>query len=436
MKRAFFLSLTLGCSSTPTASNPDGGLSGDAAPPDGSVSTDSGPPRDTCKGNPYAAWVSDPRLCVHIFASGLGRVRQMFFAPNEDLFVTGAGKIDVLFDGNRDGMSDAQERETFASYPGLNHGLALSPDNQWVYASTQSSVVRFAYATGSRKASGTPEVVVKGIPGGGHDTRTLVFDREGRLYVNVGSAGNVDLDQGRWSTRAMIRRWSVSNVPPGGFDYDTGEVFASGLRNEVGLFIDSQGRFWGVENGRDNLTDPEFGDITNDNPAEEINRFDTASPGQFFGYPFCWTEGNVSGGLGAGTQWADQTLPAGIQKTDAYCRDEAQVKKPAFAMQGHWAPLGITHYTGNALPFRGDLLVASHGSWNRVPSTGRLIAHAKLDANGNVTSVTPIVGENVGGNLRQGEWEARPVDVREGPDGAVYFSDDDGGRVFRMGYRP
>ena len=38
------------------------------------------------------------------------------------------------------------------------------------------------------------------------------------------------------------------------------------------------------------------------------------------------------------------------------------------------------------------------------------------------------------GALRQGQWNARPVDVREAADGAVYFSDDAGGRVFKITY--
>jgi glucose/arabinose dehydrogenase len=30
----------------------------------------------------------------------------------------------------------------------------------------------------------------------------------------------------------------------------------------------------------------------------------------------------------------------------------------------------------------------------------------------------------------------RPVDLREGPDGALYFSDDMGGRVLKLSYAP
>ena len=34
------------------------------------------------------------------------------------------------------------------------------------------------------------------------------------------------------------------------------------------------------------------------------------------------------------------------------------------------------------LPFRGDLWIAAHGSWNRSPATGRLIARARIERTG------------------------------------------------------
>ena len=46
------------------------------------------------------------------------------------------------------------------------------------------------------------------------------------------------------------------------------------------------------------------------------------------------------------------------------------------------------------------------------------------------------VGHAVDGGLEEGTWDARPVDVRVGPDGAVYFSENKGDRILRLGYRP
>lgn len=419
------------CDSSSSNSSQDGGGSADlsAAPAD----LANAPPGATCKGTPFAnTFTSDPRLCVVQFASGLGRARQLAFAPNGDLFVASDSNIVGLYDGDGDGVSGGGERFTFGSAPGLNHAVTFSPDRQWVYASSATTVYRWRYTAPRTPATGQPETVIRNIPNGGHVTRTLLFDAQGRLLVSVGSEGNLDTDAALLDLRAQIRGFNVSGTLP--IEYATGTKVATGMRNEAGLTIDSQGVLWGVENGRDNIM-MNGAPVVNDNPAEEINRIPV--DGKFYGYPYCWSEGNLTGGAGAGTQHFDEQVPQATRKDNAWCRNPANVVPPTGNLQGHWAPLGITEYTGSALPYRGDLIVAAHGSWNRTPATGRVIARARRGAGGTtVTGIEIIVGESNGGQLRQGEWSVRPVDVRQGPDQAIYFSDDAGGRVFRIGYRP
>jgi glucose/arabinose dehydrogenase len=422
-----------GAKDKPSATK-DAAISGDTRDAGGSPS-DAGPVGKTCTGStPLDAYVSDPKLCVYVYAQSLPGARQLAFAPNGDLFVS-AGKLVVLWDDDKDGTSQANERATFGQASGLNHGVAFSRDAKFVYASSATTVYRWAYASGQRMAKSDPEVVIQGIPDGGHSTRTLAFDSKGRLIVSIGSASNVDTSQSEWDTRAQIRRYTVANgVPTGGLAYTTGEVLASGMRNEAGIFVDTDDRIWSVENGRDNLADDDLGgDIHNDNPGEEINLVDGKDP-KFYGYPLCYSEFKLTGGKGQGTQWADQTLASAIQKTDDYCRDTTQVRPPIYAMPAHWAPLGIIRYTGRALPMNGDLIIGAHGSWNRDPAAGRVIARAKLDGN-KVTAFEVIAGEkDASGKLKEGAWSVRPVDVRQGPDDALYVSDDNSGQVLKIGY--
>jgi glucose/arabinose dehydrogenase len=406
-----------------------------AAVPDGPTErAQADPGEGTCTGSePLAAYLSDPKLCLQVFAKNLESARQLAFASNGDLFVNN-GHVTVLWDADHDGASDANERALFADAAGLNHGLAFSRDEKFLYASSDRSVFRWAYAPGQRAAKRPAEVVVQGIPTGGHSTRTLAFDSLGRLYVSVGSAGNVDSSAADLASRSQIRRYVIpAKLPSGGLAYTSGELIARGMRNEVGLFVDTQDRLWGVENGRDNLSRADLGgDIHNDNPGEEINLVD-GQGAKDYGYPQCFSEYAANGGSGRGTQWADLSIDEGLRKSDAYCRDPKRVHPPAAVMPAHWAPLGIIQYTGHALPFTGDLIISAHGSWNRSPATGRVLARAAL-ADGKVQSVEVIVGELGGdGTLKQGSWNVRPVDVREGPDEAIYVSDDQGGRVLRVG---
>lgn len=401
-----------------------GDNSGGSPPPSGQSTT--------CSGQVADAWVSDSRICVHQYAADLGNPRQMAIAPNGDLFVNN-GSVTVLFDADHNGVIGDGERATFATASSLNHGLAFSRDGAYVYASSETTVYRWPYTAGAHQAASAAEVVISGMPTGGHVTRTVAFDSHGQLYVSVGSHDNVEVDPGALELRAQIRRFVLPDVlPTGGLAYASGEVFAFGMRNEVGLYVDARDRLWGVENGRDLLSDG--GDIHNDNPGEEVNLVD-GTGAKNYGYPSCYTEFAREGGLGAGTQWADPDPSIGAaRKTNDWCRDVTEVHPPAGAMQAHWAPLGVIEYQGTQLPFGHDLLVAAHGSWNRAPAVGRLVARLHRDGD-RITSVEPILGERASDNtLREGQWRVRPVDLREASDGSLFLSDDNGGNIFHITY--
>jgi len=398
------------------------------------------PPADSCGTVPAAslvtAWTADPHYCMIRFASNVTGARQLAIAPNGDVFVAASGQIVVLHDDDGDGVSGAAERATFAAIPSGNHGLTLSGGH--VYASSATAVYRWAYALGDRAATGAMETVVTGIPGGGHDARTLVVDGQNRLYVNVGSASNVDAPADPTTppaTRAQIRRFNLAAIPAGGYTASAGELFAAGLRNETGLSIDSSGRMWGVENGRDNLNVD--GDIHFDNPAEEVNLFDTARPGRNYGYPFCWSEGiwmDTTRAKGPGTQHLDPDQPGGF--SEAMCQNAAMVVPPAFPLRAHLAPLDIVEYTASGYPsaMRGSLFVTSHGSWNReTGQVGRLIIRLTPGAK----QAENFLGEaDASGALHEGAWTVRPVSIRVDKAGLLTFSDDQSGTVNKIGYRP
>jgi glucose/arabinose dehydrogenase len=403
----------------------------------------SAPPANSCDNVPAAAmvpaWTADPHYCVYKFAEVAG-ARGQLFAPNGDLFVaTNNGQIVVLFDSDGDGLSGATERATFVAVPGGNHGIALTATH--LYASSDTTVYRWSYTTGQRVAAGAGETVVHGIEGGGHSTRTLVIDSKQRLYVSIGSASNVDAPPAPdtpSATRAVLRRYDLTALPAGGFASSDGELFAAGLRNEVGLSIDSHGRLWGVENGRDALA-VGGADIHFDNPGEELNRFDLDRPGRNYGYPFCWSEGlwTDASAKGPGTQHLDPDQPGAF--TEARCQDETAVVPPAFVLPAHIAPLGVVAYEGAGYPsdLGGNLFVASHGSWNReIGQVGRLIFRLRMNGDRPV-SAEPFLGQaDTDGGLAQGVWTTRPVSIAVDGKGLLTFTDDAGGSVNKIGYRP
>jgi len=368
--------------------------------------------------------------------------------------------IVYVFDSDGDGIPDM--KQTLVSAPSLNHGLAVH--DGYVYASSDSTVYRWSYNEESKFCNpaqdiGPEEVVVVNINengrGGaplGHRTRTLEFDTDGRIYISVGSDGNVDPD----SYRSRIRRGSLfssgsdnSNLP---LDFQMMEVFADGLRNEVGLAFDKQGVLWGVENSADNLEREDLGGrITNDNPAEELNRFREQDAGKHYGYPYCWTEYGLPQppGLGIGTVWAWPSFLYGLEITDQQCRENYE--PPMLSIQAHSAPLGIVFYDyepsqdlpvdcRGIQPFPEDMdgfaFIAYHGSWNRDTPTGYKVVYVPM-ADG-VPTGQPI--DLLAHEPPNAKWEDgfRPVDVDFDICGRLYVTSDGtqgrGSKIVRIEY--
>jgi len=397
---------------------------------------------------PDASYTSG--LCGKYFVAeedlAYGEPRGLFVTTDGDILGLerrkndGVGAIIRYIDEDDDGT--AESSYMIASAPRLNHGLAVSDD--YVYASSDTTVYRWPFNSSDtglidkRKR----EVVIFNInadgQGGapvGHRTRTLVFDKEKRLYVSVGSYSNVDIN----SERSRIRRFEIENIPPGGFDFLDGHVFADGLRNEVGLAFDKYDVLWGVENSADNLARDDLGgDIHEDNPSEELNRFPVEKEGQHWGYPYCWTEFNIPSDMGGEGRGTVRMWPSFMD--DVYDDDWCQknTNPPTMALQGHSAPLGITFFDykpelpekcQGGLPeeYDGDAFIGYHGSWNRDVPTGYKVVRVPMK-DGLPSSKKPY---DVMWHSGEGaKWPSgfRPADVKFDKCNRLLISSDGSGR--------
>ena len=353
-----------------------------------------------------------------------------------------------------------------AILPGLNHGLEVN--DGYLYASTPGKVYRWPYSPSQMIAgdASNAELVITNIDAvanstdlgarGGHTTRTLAFDTDGRyLYVSTGSVGNVDSN----SFRSRIRRFDMSTFDGTPFDFVNGQVFADGLRNEVGLAFDSHGDLWGVENGADNLyRDDLGGDVHNENPGEELNRFTMDQVGQHWGYPYCFTEYCLSPTVGgSGMKGGNNTVwawPSFINDgyTDEWCRENTNPS--VISMPSHSAPLGITFYDWNSSIFNvttneGEsqecsggfpkamdkfAFIAYHGSWNRQPPTGYKVVFVPFDRDGNALYQPIDLFRHGKSSAKWSEAPIRPVDVQFDKCGRLYVTEDGSGSVILITY--
>lgn len=331
---------------------------------------------------------------VSVFASGFMTPRFMAVGPDGFIYLSlpREGKIVVLPDRDHDGAAD----EVIVYADGLDspHGLVFR-GGDLIVAET-GALVLLKDTNGDHKAD-VKKVITKEIPyGGGHWTRTVVMGPDRALYVSVGSSCNVCVEKER--RRATVLRFA------GGEGGGKGKIFASGLRNSVGITFDFvSGELWGVDNGRDWLG--------NDLPPEELNNI---KEGGDFGWPFCYGDKTPDPDYGS-VERCKGTIP------------------PAVKMQAHSAPLGITFGKGLNFPekYKEGLFVAFHGSWNRTVPTGYKLVTIPFKK-GRPAAEEPV--DFITGWLTDYHVWGRPVDPVVGADGALYLSDDKAGAVYRIVY--
>jgi glucose/arabinose dehydrogenase len=329
---------------------------------------------------------------VEQFAGGLSGVRFMALSPDGVVYASqpSLGRVVRLPDANHDGRADSiQVVVTGLQEP---HGLAFHKGVLWV--ANTDGVVRVPLGANG-VASGAATYVNHYSYGSGHSTRTIVFGADSAMYVSVGSSCNLCVEES--TDRAAVLRFNE--------DGSGKRVFSSGLRNAVGLAVNpTTGALWVTQNERDNLT-PNHENL----PPEEIN---ILRDGADYGWPYCY--GNK--------------IPNPEYNDAARC---APTVAPALELQAHSAPLGLTFLaraTSFPADYRGDLLVAYHGSWNRDTPTGAKVV--RIHVSGGVpTSAEDFI---TGWQQADGRRWGRPADVMVAADGSVLVSDDTYGAIYRV----
>lgn len=323
---------------------------------------------------------------IGYYIQNLGDVRDLEFSPRGTLLasLTSEGKI-LSLKGKDNKVNAIKEILINLKNP---HGIAFY--NNKLYVAEETQLSRYNWDEQNLKAT-LDKVLFKIPAGGNHFTRSIVFDKSGRLYLSIGSTCNVCVESNPWHG-AVISSDADGNNP---------EIFSSGLRNSVFLTLNSKtNQIWATDMGRDNLGD--------DIPPDEINILEQ---GKNYGWPNCY-----------GDRVPDLTF-----NKDAKCEDTVA---PIYKIQAHSAPLGLTFINSTQFPsdWQGDLLVAYHGSWNRSVPTGYKVVHMKVKGD-------TIISEEdfITGFLQGSETIGRPVDVIFDKQGYLYISDDKTGSIYIVG---
>ncbi|MES1172118.1 MAG: PQQ-dependent sugar dehydrogenase, partial [Bacteroidota bacterium] len=373
---------------------------------------------------PKDAWPQAPAgFAVQLYAGDLSKPRLMRTAPNGDVFVAASDEGAVLVFRGITPAGTFVRRETFAKGNGKGNGNGKGdglkkpfgiafyppgPEPRWVYVANTDSIVRFPYRPGDLKARGAAEKLAAQVPGGGllrgggHWSRDVAFSLDGKkMYVSVGSRSNNDDpdDTPDERNRAVILEFNP--------DGSNGRVYASGIRNPVGIAVQPRtGLLWTSVNERDLLGDDLVPDYIT-----------SVKDGGFYGWPWYYIGANPDPRhQGKHPELKDKTIV------------------PDVLLQPHNASLQLTFYEGQQFPaaYRGDIFAAQHGSWNRRERTGYEVIRVPLERTerGNGTYEDFLTGFVT----PRGEVWGRPVGVTVAADGSLLVSDDGSGSIWRVSH--
>lgn len=377
-----------------------------------------------------------------------GRARHLAVNENGDVYVKALlpkvpGNI-ALRDTTGDGKADIVEY--FGDYKGDGrYGTAMRIHNGYLYFSSQLVVYRMKLTPGKLVPDSKIEVILTDDHAHGsheHVAKPVAFDGAGNMYVPFGAPSNNCQEQNRIPYSPGINPCPLLEDHGGIWRFDAnknnqtqkdGYLYATGLRSVVGLeWNKMDNTLYVVHHGRDDLL-RQWPTLFSpwqsaELPSEEFLRI---KEGTNAGWPYCYYDQIKGKKLLNPEYGGDGTIEG----------DCGQYENPVIGFPGHWAPNDLYFYEGSQFPerYKNGAFIAFHGSTNRAPypQAGYFIAFVpfrdgepsgpwEVFADG-FAQVDPIVSVS---NARY-----RPMGIAMGPDGSLYISETEEGKIWRIMYK-
>ncbi len=237
-----------------------------------------------------------------------------------------------------------------------------------------------------RRLDGVRDIfeMARGSNGGRHFGSRLVEGRDGLIYITIGDRGDRDSAQNlAIESGSVVRITRDGQIPASnpfvGQDGARPGLFSIGHRNPQGAALDARGNLWVVEHGA--------------RGGDEVN---LVKAGQNYGWPI----------ISYGTHYSGFSIGEGTAKPG--------LEQPAHYWDPSIAPSGMVIYQGDMFPdWRGDILVGSL----------KFDMISRLEVSGNTArEVERIAGRETD----------RVRDLREAPDGSIWFLSVGQGAAYRI----
>jgi glucose/arabinose dehydrogenase len=371
-----------------------------------------------------------------ILGTDLGATRHITVSKNGDIYAKlsklkdGKG-ICLMRDTNKDGVID--ETKYFGNY----QGTGITIKNGYLYASSNTGVLRYKLNEKEEIIdSENPEKIIDGLVDKGRDNaKPFVLDNANNIYVTVGSYNDPCREKG---TGKGIMPCSILDSAGGIWKFNAekmnqtfsdGVRYATGLKNAVGTAWNSKtNTLFATVHGRGQFHDfyPQY--YTPKQSAElpgetlyELHQGDDA------GWPYIYYDQFQKKKIVAPEYGGDGKKTGGEKAID-----------PIVAFPAHLGPNDLLFYTGKMFPakYRNGAFIAFHGQSQEIHK-GYLVAFVPF-VNNKPSGKWEIFADNFAGiDLVKptGPVQHRPCGLAQGPDGALYVSDDLGGTVYRIAYK-
>lgn len=375
-----------------------------------------------------------------IVATVPGSPRHIAVTPEGNIYVkllkARDGKGILMLHQDADGK--AEVKTGFGNYDGT--GMFIK--DGYLYASSNENVYRYKLDNNHEVMDGAhPETIVSGLlDRREHNSKSIVLDNAGNVYVNIGAYSNSCQEEDR-QPGSMGRKGCPILDSAGGIwqfkadkmnqTYTNGMRYATGLRNVVGLDWNQQkDQLFVMMHGRDQLHDI-FPALYTEKQSAELPAecLYAIKKGDNGGWPYIYYDQLQHKKIQAPEYGGDGKRTGGENAID-----------PEVGFPGHLAPNGLLFYTGSMFPerYKNGAFIAFHGSWNRAPEpqAGYFVVFQPYK-NGKPDGKWEVFADGFSGSAEKtasGRADHRPCGLAQGPDGALYVTDDNKGAIYKITY--
>jgi glucose/arabinose dehydrogenase/mono/diheme cytochrome c family protein len=393
-----------------------------------------------------------------VVVDSIGRARHIAVNDNGDIYVKltfndamhGAGGTVGLRDTNADGKVDTIAY--FGDY--IDEGgsaVGVTIHNGFLFTSTVRKVYRNKLTPGKLVPESETEVVLtdvdQNVVKNWHTTKPLAFDNMGNMYIPFGSPSDACQD---------IKKYGPVGIPGGqgldpcpeleehagiwrfdengtGLTQKDGYKYATGIRSVVGMQWNPMDEsIYAVGNGIDNFHTlfPKLftGWQAAVLPAETLLK---VTEGSNFGWPYAYYDQMLK----------KNVLQPGYGGDGEKIGRAADFDEPVIGFPGHWAPMDVLFYQGNQFPdrYKHGVFVAFHGSTDRspYPQAGYIVCFYPFEE-GKPNGSWEVFADGFTGVdtvVNTSDAVYRPMGLATGPDGSLYISESNKGKIWRVMYK-